>query len=93
MSLIEKIDAEIAKIYTDEYKFNSDEFKAGKKSGLSHAMEIFLSEQKESCNICKGCKHDGKYENELEYGYPSPCTFCKRRRPDNYLNQPYTEQK
>ena len=47
MSLIEKIDAEIAKIYTDEYKFNSDKFKAGKKSGLSHAMEIILSEQKE----------------------------------------------
>jgi hypothetical protein len=45
-------------------------------------------EQKEPC---KGCQHDGEYENEVEYGYPSPCTQCKRRCSDNYLNQPYTE--
>jgi hypothetical protein len=35
-------------------------------------------------NVCDGCKHKGKYENEREYGYPSPCTRCKRYCADNY---------
>ena len=34
--------------------------------------------------ICEGCKHLGKWENEVEYGYPSPCTRCKRRVEDHY---------
>lgn len=34
--------------------------------------------------ICEGCKHLGKWENEVEYGYPSPCTRCKRRVEDYY---------
>ena len=33
---------------------------------------------------CEGCKHLGKWENEVEYGYPSPCTCCKRRVEDDY---------
>lgn len=33
---------------------------------------------------CDGCKHNGKFEDEVEYGYPSPCTVCKRRAKDNY---------
>lgn len=33
---------------------------------------------------CEGCKHLGKWENEFEYGYPSPCTRCKRRVEDHY---------
>ena len=33
---------------------------------------------------CEGCKHLGKWENEVEYGYPSPCTRCKRRAEDHY---------
>lgn len=33
---------------------------------------------------CEGCKHLNKWENEVEYGYPSPCTCCKRRMEDNY---------
>ena len=33
---------------------------------------------------CKDCKHLGKWENEVEYGYPSPCTRCKRRVEDHY---------
>jgi len=33
---------------------------------------------------CEGCKHLGKWENEVEYGYPSPCTRCKRRVEDHY---------
>ena len=34
--------------------------------------------------VCEGCKHLGKWENEVEYGYPSPCTRCKRRAGDHY---------
>lgn len=33
---------------------------------------------------CFGCKHVGMWEDEVEYGYPSPCTRCKRRANDNY---------
>lgn len=33
---------------------------------------------------CEGCKHLGKWENEVENGYPSPCTRCKRRVEDHY---------
>ena len=39
------------------------------------------SAQPESCDECK---HLGKWENEVEYGYPSPCTHCKRRAMDHY---------
>lgn len=45
------------------------------------ALEILPSAQPE---ICEGCKHLGKWENEVEYGYPSPCTRCKRRVGDHY---------
>lgn len=37
---------------------------------------------------CEGCVNKGQYENELEYGYPSPCTRCKRRNTDNYRRPP-----
>lgn len=33
---------------------------------------------------CEGCKHLGKWEFEVEYGYSSPCTRCKRRAGDHY---------
>ena len=33
---------------------------------------------------CEGCRQLGKWENEVEYGYPSPCTRCKRRAEDYY---------
>ena len=33
---------------------------------------------------CDGCKHNGKYENEVEAGLPSPCTNCQRRCSDNF---------
>lgn len=45
------------------------------------AIETVPSAQAETC---EGCKHLGKWENEVEYGYPSPCTCCKRRVEDHY---------
>ena len=43
--------------------------------------DIAPSAQSETC---EGCKHLGKWENEVECGYPSPCTRCKRRVEDHY---------
>lgn len=37
---------------------------------------------------CEGCVNNGCWENEVEYGYPSPCTDCKRRASDNYARKP-----
>ena len=37
---------------------------------------------------CEGCENQGKYEAEKEYGYPSPCTCCKRATSDNYRRKP-----
>ena len=51
------------------------------------ALELFgISEQLPSAQpeTCEGCKHLGKWENEVEYGYPSPCTRCRRRVEDYY---------
>jgi len=91
MSLIEKIDAEIARLHEEQRTMRSgvDAERVWLKIDEAEKIKEFvLSEQKEPC---KGCQHNEKYENELEYGYPSPCTQCKRRCSDNYLNQPYTE--
>ena len=82
MSLIEKIDA------MDIAPFLTVDMNIGYQKAIRDIKQIILSEQKEPC---KGCEHDGEYENEVEYGYPSPCTQCKRRCSDNYLNQPYME--
>ena len=45
------------------------------------AVQALPSVQPETC---EGCKHLDKWENEVEYGYPSPCTRCKRRVEDHY---------
>lgn len=42
---------------------------------------------------CDGCVHKGCWENEVEYGYPSPCTTCTRRTVDNYAHKPEQEGK
>lgn len=82
MSLIEKIDAEIARIHTSDYKFNSEEFKAGKRSGLSLAKLMIEAEQKQPCDICMDTSNDRYYRNQ---GYKF-CPHC-----GSNLNQPYTE--
>ena len=90
MSLIEKIDAEIERLEKSQLpRWVHPELHDETKAAINEAYlirKIILSEQKEPC---EGCKHNGNYENELEYGYPSPRTKCKRRCNDNY--QPYTE--
>ena len=55
------------------------DFESGKKV-IEH-LEQMPSVQKKTC---KGCRHIHNWENEIEYGYPSPCTRCKRIMEDNY---------
>ena len=51
------------------------------KADAYKALADLPSAQPETC---EGCKHSGKWKNEVECGYLSPCTLCKRRVADNY---------
>lgn len=70
----------------DDYCELNDEGKTAFRMAIT-ALELFgNAEQLPSAlpETCEGCKHLGKWENEFEYGYPSPCTRCKRRVEDHY---------
>ena len=62
---------------------NADECHGMKRMQRQAVIELanLPSAQTESC---EGCIQYGLWENEIEYGYPSPCTRCKRRANDNY---------
>ena len=51
---------------------------------VEHTIECLKALPPAQPETCEGCKHLGKWENEVEYGYPSPCTRCKRRVGDHY---------
>ena len=55
------------------------------------ALQSTLTPQNEPLT-CEGCAEIGKWENEYEYGYPSPCTHCKRRACDNYRRPPERQE-
>ena len=57
---------------------------SGNKLLFADRMLRELPSAQPEWNNCEGCKHLGMWENEVEYGYPSPCTRCKRRASDNY---------
>ena len=46
-------------------------------------IEYLPSAQPER-KTCEGCKHRGKWDNELVYGYSCPCIRCKRIMTDHY---------
>lgn len=46
--------------------------------------QLAESQRREKAAGCDGCAEYGKWENEIEYGYPSHCTRCKRRCKDNW---------
>lgn len=52
--------------------------------GLRDAVFAIVNAPSVQPETCEGCKHLDKWENEVEYGYPSPCTRCKRRVEDHY---------
>jgi len=80
-STLEKVDI----VGTERIKY---EFGLGLiEACIADVEELQPAQPKVSCH---GCKHLGKLENEVEYGYPSPCTRCKRRVEDNY-EQSYKE--
>lgn len=51
---------------------------------LDLAVDTLENLPSEEPKTCEGCRHLGKWENEVENGYSSPCTLCKRRVNDNY---------
>ena len=51
---------------------------------VEHTIECLKALPSAQPETCEGCKHLGKWENEVEYGYSSPCTRCKRMVGDNY---------
>ena len=60
-----------------------DEFKRIPTTAI-RAMYVVKHLPPAEPETCEGCKHLDKWENEVEYGYPSPCTRCKRRVEDHY---------
>ena len=53
-------------------------------SAIGAILNIFNSVPPAQPETCEGCKHLDKWKNEIEYGYSSPCTYCKRRVNDHY---------
>lgn len=69
----------------------------GKVEGLLEAVEVLHAQMAakdaeiarlREAQRCDGCSSKGHYENEVECGYPSPCTGCVRRAPDNFMPLP-----
>lgn len=92
--LISRYDAvKHIKTYRDEFKedFGIDSEEGddashyfGYIAGLNRATRIIDDLPSAESETCEGCKHLGKWEDEITYGYPSPCTTCKRIVNDNY---------
>lgn len=61
-----------------------NDYTQGIACGAALATEYIEQLPSAQPDSCKGCKHMGLWENEVENGYPSPCTRCKRRASDNY---------
>ena len=59
-------------------------FEKGFRIGASKVQTVLNRLSSAQPETCEGCRNLGKWENEVEYGYPSPCTRCKRRVEDNY---------
>lgn len=66
----------------DELAMKPEQYEDGlDRHDIEAVLGALPSAQPENC---EGCKHLGKWENEVEYGCPSPCTRCKRRAGDHY---------
>lgn len=49
------------------------------------ALREKLEREEPKALTCDGCNNQYQYEKEVEYGFPSPCTSCKRIAPDRYI--------
>lgn len=82
----------IAKIQNGIKATNTDDiYFCGMRNGMRWCISLIDDKEPlyENCpaaqpETCEGCKHLGKWENEVECGVPSPCTYCKRRDDDYY---------
>ena len=61
-----------------------DESTESYANGLNDAYNLIVQLPSALKETCEGCKHLNKCENEVECGYNSPCTTCKRRVEDHY---------
>ena len=64
--------------------WTESDYELGQKNQWSSDELAILTVPSAQTETCDGCKHKGEWENEVEYGYNSPCTICKRRVNDNY---------
>ena len=69
----------------------TDDYAKGYVNGLRAALNMPTLTPPNEVLTCDGCAEIGKWENEYEYSYPSPCTLCKRRAWDNYRRPPEGE--
>lgn len=73
---------------TMEPKYTTNTSVVFRKSGLFRVTvdenRTIIEEVPEFDMSCKGCKDDGKWENEFGYGYPCLCLRCVRRAEDYY---------
>lgn len=60
------------------------QFSKEEHEALAMAIDAFNADRKTESQTCETCKHKGKWENEFEYGYPSPCTGCVHRALSRY---------
>lgn len=79
-----------------EKALNSEQFSIV-RCHLEKRCEIFVAgrdalREKQEWNsfkplTCKGCKEQGKWENEFANGYECPCIYCKRMCADLYCDE------
>lgn len=54
------------------------------RAALAIIAALREAQRRERAAGCDGCEERGQWEEEVEYGYHSPCTRCKRRCADNW---------
>ena len=64
--------------------YNTRRDQEQRRGQIIEDIETIKSLPSAQLESCEGCKHLGKWINEIEYGYPSPCTRCKRKVEDHY---------
>lgn len=77
-------DLETIRIHLSAYKGLCNQHRWKEAEEYQRIIDRFMSFASAQPETCEGCRHLGKWENEIEYGYSSPCTRCKRRVEDHY---------
>lgn len=67
-----------------EVWIGNDEYEQGLNNQWHYDVNALKALPSAQPETCEGCKHLGRWESEVEYGYNSPCTGCRRRASDRY---------